>query len=113
MPELRFHSADTVVVYQAADGARLIDVVRELGRDGRLALSWRCAQGTCGACLLHLEHAGSGGVLTLSKMERNVLIRRGELPKDAACAQPDTVATPRLACHVHVLHAMDVYIQKN
>ncbi|WP_432723487.1 2Fe-2S iron-sulfur cluster-binding protein [Jeongeupia wiesaeckerbachi] len=112
MPELHFHSADGVLVAQAPVGTRLIETVRTLTRDGDLPLAWRCAQGTCGACLVYVEHAGSGGTLTLTGMERNVLVRRGALPKDAPREQPDTVATPRLACHVDVLHDMIVYIKK-
>ncbi|MBM3117518.1 2Fe-2S iron-sulfur cluster-binding protein [Jeongeupia naejangsanensis] len=112
MPELHFHSAIGVIAVSAPAGTRLIDTVRTLSRDGDLPLAWRCAQGTCGACLIHIEHAGSGGTVMLGGMERNVLVRRGALPKDARREQPDTVATPRLACHVIVLHDLLVYIQK-
>ncbi|AOY00758.1 hypothetical protein BJP62_10100 [Jeongeupia sp. USM3] len=98
------------LVVEAPAGGRLIDTVRELTRAGALPLAWRCAQGTCGACLVRLGHAGSGGCVTLTGMERNVLVRRGELPKGAPHEQPDTAGTPRLACHVNVLHDMTLYI---
>ncbi|GHD67914.1 2Fe-2S iron-sulfur cluster-binding protein [Jeongeupia chitinilytica] len=99
------------LVVAVLPGGRLIDTVRELTRDGALPLAWRCAKGTCGACLVHVEHAGSGGMLMLGGMERNVLVRQGWLARDTPREQPDTAATPRLACHVDVLHDMIVYIQ--
>lgn len=87
------------VEIEAPAGGKLIDPVRELARDGRLPLYWRCGQGTCGACLVYLEHARSGEALPLqlSGKERNVLIRKGVLNADLPIA--DTPATPRLACH--------------
>ncbi|MGQ5524092.1 2Fe-2S iron-sulfur cluster-binding protein [Chitinimonas sp. PSY-7] len=87
-----------------ASGGLLIDVVRELARDGRLPLYWRCGQGTCGACLVYLEHDAQPGVLVMSGKERNVLARKQLL--DEAQRQtaglPDTPDLPRLACHVRL-----------
>lgn len=90
--------------HQAPEGSLLIDAVRELARDGRLPLYWRCGQGTCGACLVRIEHAGSGAAapVALSGKERNVLARKGEFgeAERSAATLPDTPALPRLACHV-------------
>ncbi|MFC4160882.1 2Fe-2S iron-sulfur cluster-binding protein [Chitinimonas lacunae] len=89
---------------EAETGSRLIDCVRDLARDGLLPLYWRCGQGTCGACLVRLEHAASAEArpLVLSGKERNVLARRGQLDEAQRSAPtlPDTPALPRLACHV-------------
>jgi ferredoxin len=85
-------------------GGKLIDPVRELARDGKLPLYWRCGQGTCGACLVRLEHDESVQALpiALTGKERNVLARAGKLGEDqrAALTLPDTPDLPRLACHV-------------
>lgn len=88
----------------AEPGQRLIDIVRELARDGRLPLYWRCGHGTCGACRVQLMHAASALALpvVLSGKERNVLLRSGAISaaeRDAATL-PDTPALPRLACHL-------------
>ncbi|MBV8464972.1 MAG: 2Fe-2S iron-sulfur cluster binding domain-containing protein [Burkholderiales bacterium] len=85
-------------------GGKLIDPVRELARDGKLPLYWRCGQGTCGACLVRLEHAQSAQALPLALggKERNVLARAGKLDEaqHTAATLPDTPDLPRLACHV-------------
>ncbi|PHV13069.1 2Fe-2S iron-sulfur cluster-binding protein [Chitinimonas sp. BJB300] len=83
----------------------LIDVVRELAGDGQLPLYWRCGQGTCGACLVYLQHADQPGELVMGGKERNVLVRMRLLneAQRVAAYLPDTPALPRLACHVHLL----------
>ncbi|MBV8660194.1 MAG: 2Fe-2S iron-sulfur cluster binding domain-containing protein [Burkholderiales bacterium] len=91
------------VTMAVESGGKLIDVVRDLARDGQLPLYWRCGQGTCGACLVHLESASSGvGTVAMGGKERNVLARIGQLTEAQrmADALPDTPALPRLACHV-------------
>jgi aerobic-type carbon monoxide dehydrogenase small subunit (CoxS/CutS family) len=94
----------TPVIIDAPPGTMLIDVVRDLARDGQLPLYWRCGQGTCGACLVYLQHAGSNDArpITLSGKERNVLARKGLLSEAQRTAPTlaDTPALPRLACHV-------------
>jgi ferredoxin len=112
--QLRFadHDGQPLLAAIAPAGSRLIDVVRELARQGRLTLQWRCAQGTCGTCLVHLEHAGSGQPLQLTPMERNVLVRHGHLPAAANLTQIDEKQTPRLACHVRCSADLLIYIQK-
>lgn len=91
---------------EAAIGSRLIDTVRELARDGKLPLYWRCGQGTCGACVVYLTHALSNEArpITLTGKERNVLARIGKLDEAARLAPQlaDTPDLPRLACHVLV-----------
>lgn len=86
--------------------SRLIDAVRELARDGKLPLYWRCGHGTCGACVVYLNHALSNEArpIALTGKERNVLARIGMLDEQARQADllPDTAALPRLACHVLV-----------
>lgn len=98
---------------EAEAGSKLIDTVRELARDGRLPLYWRCGQGTCGACLVYLEHAASSEArpIALGGRERNVLARRGLLDESqrAAPTLPDTPSLPRLACHV-VLEAGELRV---
>jgi hypothetical protein len=80
---------------------KLIDVVRDLAREGQLPLYWRCGQGTCGACLVYLSHAESGRTsVTLGGKERNVLVRLGKLPAEAGSTFVDNAELPRLACHV-------------
>ncbi|HEY9101031.1 2Fe-2S iron-sulfur cluster-binding protein [Chitinimonas sp.] len=90
---------------EAPAGSLLIDAVRELAREGRLPLYWRCGQGTCGACLVHLHRAGneSKPVVMVGK-ERNVLARKGLLSEAERLAPslPDHPDLPRLACHVVV-----------
>jgi ferredoxin len=83
-------------------GGLLIDPLRELARDGQLPLYWRCGQGTCGACLVYLQHAGQPGLLSMGGRERNVLARKQMLTEAERQADslPDTPALPRLACHV-------------
>lgn len=88
---------------QVESGGQLIDVVRDLAREGQLPLYWRCGQGTCGACLVHLESPSTGtGVVAMNGKERNVLARLGQLSEAERVAPtlPDTPALPRLACHV-------------
>lgn len=95
-------------------GQRLINVVREQSRNGHLDLPWRCAQGTCGTCLVFLSHAEiNPDGMVLTAMERNVLARRGALPVDAPLVQPDRADTPRLACHVMLDHDTIVYFQNS
>jgi len=94
-------------------GSRLIDTIRRLTQQNRLQTRWRCAQGTCGSCLVHIEHAQSGRPITLSALERNVLIRHGHLPAESAAQTSDVRQTPRLACHVHCQQDMLVYLPVN
>ncbi|WP_035055718.1 2Fe-2S iron-sulfur cluster-binding protein [Andreprevotia chitinilytica] len=114
---IRFVDAAGVLVTQALAerGSRLIDLVRALTRDGELALSWRCAQGTCGACVVYLGSDGDGsgdegGQVELPAIERNVLVRRELLPVDAPRWQIDSPTLPRLACHVRCTADLFVYI---
>lgn len=85
-------------------GSLLIDSVRELAREGRLPLYWRCGQGTCGACLVYLQHAQQPGEVAMNGKERNVLARKGLLSEAErlAVSLPDTTELPRLACHIHL-----------
>lgn len=90
---------------EAPPGSLLIDAVRELAREGRLPLYWRCGQGTCGACLVYLGRSEreSPPVVMVGK-ERNVLARKGLLSEAErqASSLPDHPGLPRLACHVVV-----------
>ncbi|GAB3268652.1 2Fe-2S iron-sulfur cluster-binding protein [Chitinimonas naiadis] len=89
--------------FEAGEGSLLIDAVRELARDGLLPLYWRCGQGTCGACLVHLTRPESerAPVVMVGK-ERNVLARKGLLSEQQRLAEslPEGGELPRLACHV-------------
>lgn len=93
-------------------GTTLIDPVRELVSEGRLPLYWRCGQGTCGACLVYLSHAGQPAELQMSGKERNVLARKGLLNEAQRSAPSlcDEPALPRLACHV-LLPAGEVMVR--
>ncbi|KAF0814809.1 hypothetical protein IGB42_00864 [Andreprevotia sp. IGB-42] len=110
---LRFFAADGqfLLATHAPAGSRLIDTVRLLGQQGRLNLPWRCAQGTCGTCVVHLQHASSGGTLLMPAMERNVLIRRGLLDTAEKPTGIDEKQTARLACHVRCSADLLVYIK--
>ncbi|WP_374357074.1 2Fe-2S iron-sulfur cluster-binding protein [Chitinimonas sp.] len=92
----------TAIELELPAGGKLIDAVRDLARDGQLPLYWRCGQGTCGACLVYLNHAESGQrSVSLTAKERNVLLRIGQLDGDkATLVYPDSPTLPRLACHV-------------
>ncbi|WP_255990635.1 2Fe-2S iron-sulfur cluster-binding protein [Chitinolyticbacter albus] len=111
MNHLSFVQGGCVVLrIDVPPGTRLIDVIRQETRRGSLSLPWRCAQGTCGACVLKLSRSqGPSPPVVLGRLERNVLIRQGQLPADAPLEQPDTPATPRLACHVAVDSDLIVY----
>lgn len=98
----------------AAAGTRLIDAVRAEATAGRLPLSWRCGQGTCGACLVRVAHALQPQALLMRNMERNVLIRAGHLPPapengNGQQVLADTPETLRLACHIVLAHDLIVY----
>ncbi|MDW5414996.1 2Fe-2S iron-sulfur cluster-binding protein [Iodobacter sp. CM08] len=88
----------------------LITSVRELVSDGKLQLAWRCGQGTCGACKVRLEHAGSGGMVTLGAKERNVMARHAGLAADSPLTIPDTPALIRLACHIQIKSDLTIYV---
>lgn len=102
MPVVSFVDADGVALARvdAMPGDTLIDVARFHGVD----LHWRCGQGTCGTCAVHLVHAGQPAEIAPRGMERNALARAGRVSA-AQAAQPrwaDTADTWRLACHVVV-----------
>ncbi|MBV1777124.1 2Fe-2S iron-sulfur cluster binding domain-containing protein [Burkholderiaceae bacterium DAT-1] len=83
----------------------LIDLIRPLVIEGQLPLYWRCGHGTCGACLVYIEHAGSGhAAMQYSGKEYNVLKRQNRIAPDMASNHPcaDTATLPRLACHVRI-----------
>ncbi|WP_374337438.1 2Fe-2S iron-sulfur cluster-binding protein [Leeia sp.] len=80
----------------------LTDWVRETG----IPLYWRCGQGTCGACAVHLHYPDEATprIIKLSGKERNVLLRHGKLTAEQHAAET-LLQTPqlwRLACHVMV-----------
>ncbi|MDN0075389.1 2Fe-2S iron-sulfur cluster binding domain-containing protein [Crenobacter sp. SG2303] len=98
MPTVRFiRSADLVVVaeVEAESGDNLTD----LARFHEVPMPWRCGQGTCGTCLVRLEHDGQLQPLAMRGIERNVLKRIHGID---AVEVDDSPQTPRLACHVTV-----------
>lgn len=92
-------------------GTMLINAVRTLVSDGRLKLPWRCGQGTCGACQVRLEHAGSGQMVTLSRKEKNVLARHAGLAAESPLTLPDTPELIRLACHIRIDSDLTIYVE--
>ena len=113
MPTLTFISPrlPQALLAEAAPGARLIDSVRALATAGQLPLSWRCGQGTCGACLVRVAHAQQPQALQMRNMERNVLLRAGHIAENANATSMamDTPETPRLACHLVLADDLIVY----
>lgn len=99
----------TVRFIDQASGRLLEDIAAEAGdvlidvaRFHELPLHWRCGQGTCGTCKVHIEHAGQPGTAKVGRKERNVMLRAGLIDAATAAAEewPDTVETWRLACHL-------------
>ena len=84
------------------DDAQPGDMLLDVARFHEVPLHWRCGQGTCGACLVYLQHAGQPGLLSMGGKERNVLARKQMLTEAERQADrlPDTPLLPRLACHV-------------
>lgn len=85
---------------EACEGDLLIDVARF----HEVPLHWRCGQGTCGTCVVHVSHAAQPAHAQLGGKERNVLLRAGFCTA-AAAREPqwdDLPDTPRLACHLKV-----------
>jgi len=98
MPTVRFvRSADLELVAEVE--AQAGDNLTDLARFHEVPMPWRCGQGTCGTCLVRLEHEGQPQPLAMRGIERNVLKRIHDI--DAGTAQ-DSRATARLACHVTV-----------
>jgi ferredoxin len=101
MPHLLFVRAGiTLGAVEALPGDGLLDVARQ----AELPLHWRCGQGTCGTCRVHLRHAGQPACVAVTRKERNVLLRAGLIDADAAGREtwPDDASTWRLACHLRV-----------
>lgn len=79
----------------AAVGDSLLD----LARFHEVPLHWRCGQGTCGTCRLHVRHRRQPCLSPLQPKECNVLARAGLAGADDRHDTPDRW---RLACHVLV-----------
>lgn len=103
MPIVEFIQPDgDPIRVEVAAGTLLIDVVRPLVREGRLAMAWRCGQGTCGACQVYCQHAHSGRWISISSKERNVLIRHAAQAINMPLEICDTPKQVRLACHMPI-----------
>jgi ferredoxin len=103
MPLVRFVSTDGTLLAEiehVAPGALLLD----LARDHQVPLHWRCGQGTCGTCRVHLQHVLQPRPWSPAGKERNVLLRAGLISSEqlAQDALIDQEKTWRLACHVRV-----------
>ncbi|MBY0444326.1 MAG: 2Fe-2S iron-sulfur cluster binding domain-containing protein [Burkholderiales bacterium] len=96
---------------EAEANSMLISSVRSLVSDGKLQLAWRCGQGTCGACKVRIEHAGSGSMVTLGGKEKNVMIRHAGLAADSPLTIPDTPELVRLACHIQIKSDLTIYVE--
>ncbi|MCW3478527.1 2Fe-2S iron-sulfur cluster-binding protein [Neisseriaceae bacterium JH1-16] len=98
MPTVRFvRSADRQLVAEVE--ALAGDNLTDLARFHEVPMAWRCGQGTCGTCLVRLEHEGQPQALAMRGIERNVLKRIHDIDTSAAVDCPETA---RLACHVTV-----------
>lgn len=80
------------------------DLLIDVARFHEVPLHWRCGQGTCGTCAVHIAHAGQPATVKVGRKERNVLLRAGliDVAQAAADTWPDTPQTVRLACHLLV-----------
>lgn len=88
---------------EASEGDLLLD----LARLNDVPLHWRCGQGTCGTCRVHIQHDAQPQSLHLCQKERNVLLRAGLLSAEDAARDTliDQSDTWRLACHVRLTDA--------
>ncbi|MFC3626843.1 2Fe-2S iron-sulfur cluster binding domain-containing protein [Vogesella amnigena] len=84
------------------DDAQPGDMLLDVARFHEVPLHWRCGQGTCGTCAVHIRHAAQPREVMVGRKERNVLLRAGLIDAAPAVLEswPDTDATPRLACHL-------------
>ncbi|NWK79928.1 2Fe-2S iron-sulfur cluster-binding protein [Aquitalea sp. LB_tupeE] len=102
MPTLHFvdGAGQLIAVVEAQPGDLLLDVARLAD----VPLHWRCGQGTCGTCKVAIRHAGPERAVSLSRKERNVLLRAGLIDAAQAAQEiwADVSAGWRLACHVPV-----------
>lgn len=98
MPWVNFVSeaGDLLARVEAAPGDNLLDIARL----NDVPLHWRCGQGTCGTCRVHLRHAAQPAALVLGGKARNVMLRAGLLEPDAPALQIDDEHLWRLACHL-------------
>lgn len=100
MPVVRFVAMDGARLAQAdaACGTALLDLARAL----EVPLHWRCGQGTCGTCKVHIVRNGPPRLIQLGNKERNVMLRAGLLSKDewARGSVMESTRPWRLACHV-------------
>ncbi|WP_051258674.1 2Fe-2S iron-sulfur cluster-binding protein [Chitinibacter tainanensis] len=112
MPQVQFIWPELAPLsVEVPAGTLLIEVARELTRAGHLPLAWRCGQGTCGTCQIYIAHAASGGWISLSGKERNVLVRHARMPLNLPLTILDTPQQVRLACHYRVEYDVCVYPQ--
>lgn len=103
MPLVTFEregQAEPLAIVEATPGDKLID----LARFHDLPLLWRCGQGTCGTCKLHVEVPAGSPNWVLGRMERNVLLREKLIDTASALAEswPVGCGRWRLACHAEV-----------
>ncbi|TCW30819.1 2Fe-2S iron-sulfur cluster-binding protein [Gulbenkiania mobilis] len=91
-------SGHVVAEVDAMPGDLLLDVARFHD----LPLHWRCGQGTCGTCRVHVRHAAQPAVVEVGRRERNVLLRAGlvDAARAGATQWPDVPETWRLACYL-------------
>lgn len=97
MPVVRFVAPDGALLAQVEAVAG--DTLLDLARFHEVPLHWRCGQGTCGTCRLHVRHRRQPCSAPLQPKERNVLTRAGLAGDDDDC---DTPVRWRLACHALV-----------
>jgi ferredoxin len=92
--------AGPLAIVEAMPGDKLIDVARFHD----LPLLWRCGQGTCGTCKLHVTVPAGSPDWVLGRMERNVLLREKLIDTAAAVTAewPADCGRWRLACHTEV-----------
>jgi len=101
MPSVTFERAgQRLAEVEAMPGDKLID----LTRFHDLPLRWRCGQGTCGTCKLHVHLPPNSPAMVLGCMERNVLLREKLIDSAAALSAewPADCGRWRLACHTEV-----------
>jgi ferredoxin len=99
MTRIRFVSSAGACLaeVEAHPGENLLD----LARMHDIPLHWRCGQGTCGTCKVHLEHENQPAASTLSRKERNVMLRAKLISEEQAASEIaiDQADAWRLACH--------------
>lgn len=102
MPVLRFVSSEGALLAEvdAKPDESLLDVARA----HQIPLHWRCGQGTCGTCRVHVLDPDRSRLVEPGRKERNVMLRAGLVSAESAESGQfmDQSDNWRLACHLRL-----------